>query len=267
MTAATVSRRAVTFPRILRSEWLKLQTLRSTWFTLLAAVLVLVIASGIIANHVHDNLAHGAVFRDPEDRDVLTLPFRGFGLSQLVMGVLGVLAITGEYATGTIRASFTAVPRRLPVLWAKVVVFALLGFTTMLAAAFGAFFLGQHLLGSYGVGLGAPHATRVVFALAGYLTLVGLLGLGLGGIVRATAGGIASLVGLLLVAPGILAALGTSWATSVSHYLPLNAGLAMFSDRPAIGGELSPTGGLLTMLAWVVASIVGAAVVISRRDA
>jgi ABC-2 type transport system permease protein len=257
----------LSFPRLLRSEWLKLKTLRSTWITLAAAIVVLVLASGLIANHLHGNLVDPHGVQDRGDRDLLTTPLRGFGVTQLIIGVLGVLSITGEYATGMIRATLTAVPKRLPVLWAKAVVFAALAFIAMLIASFAAFFTSQAVLGSYRLDLGAPHAPRVVIALAGYLALVGLLGLGLGFIVRSTAGGIASLVGLLLVAPGILAALGTSWATDLSHYLPLNAGQAMFSNMPATGGDLTPSGGLIVMIAWVVASVVGAAVVLARRDA
>jgi ABC-2 type transport system permease protein len=256
----------VSFPRLLRSEWLKLKTLRSTWVTLAAAVIFLVLAAGLIANHLHDNLLHPGSFNDPGDRDVLTTPLRGFGVTQLIVGVLGVLAVTGEYATGMIRATFTAVPRRLSVLAAKALVFGTLAFTAMLVAAGAAFFTGEQILGSFGVGLGAPSATRVVIALAGYLTLVGLLGVGLGFVVRSTAGGIASLVGLLLVAPGVLAALSTSWATTASHYLPLNAGQAMFSDTPAVGGALTPALGFLTMVVWVIASLLGAAFVVTRRD-
>jgi ABC-type transport system involved in multi-copper enzyme maturation permease subunit len=257
----------LSFPRIVRSEWLKLRTLRSTWITLGVAVVVLVLAAGLIANHLHGRLVHPRFFEDARDRDVLTTPLRGFGVTQLVVGVLGVLAITGEYATGMIRATLTAVPRRLPVLWAKLIVFAVLAFAAMLVATFAAFFTAQAILGSYGVGLGAPHAVRVVVALAGFLALVGVLGLGLGFIVRSTAGGIAALVGILLVAPGILSAFSTSWATTASHYLPLNAGQAMFSDTHPTGGELTPGGGTAVMAAWVVASVVGAAVLLTRRDA
>lgn len=256
----------VTFPRLVKSEWLKLKTLRSTWLTLGAAVFVLILASALIANHLHGDLVHPRPFDDPNDRDVLTTPLRGFGITQLFIGVLGVLSVTGEYATGMIRATLTAVPKRLPVLFAKLVVFALLGLIAMLIAAFGAFFTSQAVLGSYGMALGHGPSVRVVSALAGYLALVGLLGVGLGFIVRSTAGGVASLVGIILVAPGILAALGTSWATSASHYLPLNAGLAMFSDVAPQGGELSPGLGLVVMLAWVAASVLAAAVVLVKRD-
>ncbi len=264
---AALSGSRLTFPRLVRAEWLKLKTLRSTWITLTAAIVVLVLAAGLIANHLHSNLVNPGAFNDPGDRDVLTTPLRGFGVTQLIMGVLGVLSITGEYATGMIRATFVAVPKRLPVLWAKIVVFATLGFSAMLIAAFAAFFTSQQFLGSYGISLGSPHATRVVIALAGYLTLVGLLGLGLGFMVRSTSGGIAFLVGVLLVAPGILAALGTSWATSALHYLPLSAGQAMFSDTLPIGGELTPGGGLAVVVLWVAAAIFGAMVVVTRRDA
>ena len=256
----------LTFPRLLRSEWLKLKTLRSTWVTIGAAMVVLVLASFLIANNMHNHLGDARGF-DPEDRDVLTTPLRGFGPTQLIVGVLGVLAITGEYATGMIRASLAAVPKRLPVLWAKLLVFAGFAFVAMTIASFAAFFTSQQVLGSYGVDLSAPHAVRVLFALAGYLTLVGLFGLGLGFIVRSTSGAIASLVGLLLVAPGILAAIGTTWSSDVQHYLPLSAGVAMFSDRPPTGGDLTPGGGLVTMLLWVAASLIGAAIMLTKRDA
>ena len=115
--------------------------------------------------------------------------------------------------------------------------------------------------------LSSPHATRVVLALGSYLAMIGLLGLGLGFIVRSTAGGIASLVGILLVAPGVLAALGTSWAASISHYLPLNAGQAMFNDQPVLGGDLTPGAGTLVMIAWWVGAALVAGVLVRTRDA
>lgn len=261
------SRGRLGFGRLLRSEWLKIATLRSSWVTLGGAVIVLVLAAGLIANHLHGNLADAQPLRDPGDRDVLTTPLRGFGITQLIMGVLGVLSVTGEYATGMIRATLTAVPKRWPVLTAKFIVFALFAVVAMLIASFAAFFVSQSVLGSYGLGLSAPHAVQVLVGLAGYLTLVGLLGIGLGFVVRSTAGGIASLVGILLVAPGILAALGTSWATTASHYLPLSAGQAMFADQPPQAGELTVSGGLLTMTLWVLGTAAAGLAVLVRRDA
>lgn len=261
------ARASLTFPRVLRSEWLKLATLRSTWLTLGGAVVVLVLAAGLIANRLHGNLLDPRPFGDPGDRDVLTTPLRGFGITQLIVGVLGVLTVTGEYSTGMIRSSLTAVPRRLPVLVAKLAIFALVGFAAMAAASFTAFLVSQRVLGRFGVGLSAPHALQVCLGLAGYLTLVGLLGVGLGFVLRSTAGGVASLVGILLVAPGILAALGTSWATTTSHYLPLSAGQAMFSDHAPTAGELSAGGGLLTMTLWVFGAAIAAAAALVRRDA
>lgn len=259
----------LSFPRLLRSEWIKLRTLRSTWLTLGAAVLVLVVAAGLIANFVHGNLVHPQPGRgsDPGDRDVLTAPLRGFGVTQLIVGVLGVLVVSGEYATGMIRASLIAVPKRLPVLAAKALVFGALAFASMLTAAFAAFFVAQAVLGSYRIGLSAPSVMRVLVALAGYLTLVGLLGVGIAFIVRSTAGSIASLVGILLVAPGVLAALGTSWAATASHYLPLAAGQAMFADQPGDPGTLSPGRGTLVMLAWVLTSLLTATALLTARDA
>lgn len=265
MTAPTRSR--LSFRRLLHSEWLKLLTLRSTWVTLAGACFVLVLASGLIANRLHSNLVGARPFGDAGDRDVLTTPLRGFGITQLIVGVLGVLAVTGEYSTGMIRSTLTAVPRRVPVLAAKLLVFGVLTFTAMTAAAFVAFAVSQQVLGSFGVNLSAPHAVQVLLGLAGYLTLVGLLGLGLGFIVRSTAGGIATLVGILLVAPGILAALGTSWATTLSHYLPLSAGQAMFSDHPPTSGELTSSAGLLTMILWPMAAAVAGSLLLLRRDA
>jgi ABC-type transport system involved in multi-copper enzyme maturation permease subunit len=256
----------LSFPRVVRSEWLKLRTLRSTWLTLGFAVVVLVLAAGLIAHHVHSEFLHPQGFEDPNDRDPLTTPLRGFGVSQLVVGVLGVLAVTGEYATGTIRATFSAVPRRLPVLWAKVLVFSALTFVTMLVATLAAFFTAQSQLGSFRIGLDAPNALRVLIALAGYLALVGILGLGLGFVVRSTAGGVASLVGILLVAPGILAAINTSWSNRIGHYLPLSAGLSMFNDTRPTGGALSSSAGTIVMCIWAAAAVIAAAVLVATRD-
>jgi ABC-2 type transport system permease protein len=251
--------------RAITSEWVKLSTLRSTWITLAAAVIgtigVGALASWAIAahwSHLHaDERAHFSP---------ITQSLTGVYLAQLAIGVLGVLVITGEYSTGMIRATLTAVPRRLPVLWAKLTVYSAMTFVITLAAAFVAFFVGQALLGSHGTSLSAPHAVRAVVGVALYLTVVGVLALSLGFIVRSTAGGIASLFGLLLVLPVIGHVLPSSWQVHVLPYLPNDAGGALYSLHPD-PGTLAPWTGFAVMCAWGVAAVVVAAAMLRRRDA
>jgi hypothetical protein len=190
----------------------------------------------------------------------------GYHLAQLAVGVLGVLLISGEYATGMIRATFAAVPHRLPVLWAKAALYAVVTFVLMLIAAFAAFLGGQQFLSSHGTTLSATHALRDVIGVAGYLTLIGVLAVALGFIIRSTAGGIATLFGLLLVLPGIGQVLPTSWQLHTLPYLPSNAGASMFTESTD-PGSLSAGGGLFVLCLWVVAGLVGAAVLVKRRDA
>ena len=264
MTAVTVS--PVTQVRVLRSEWIKFRSLRSSAFTLLAAV-VAMIAIGWIVGYAMN--AHWASI-DPDEKarfEPIARSLIGVNLAQLAIGVLGVLLITGEYATGMIRATFSAVPTRLPVLWAKALLYAVITFVLMLASAFAAFLGGQHFLASHGTTLSAPHAVESVFGVALYLTLVGLLALALGFIVRSTAGGIATYVGLLLVLPGIGQVLPTSWRNHSLPYLPSNAGASMFSPRPEDPAALSAGTGLVVLVLWVVVALVIAVVLVKRRDA
>jgi ABC-2 type transport system permease protein len=269
-TPAPTSRPAVAvFPvtqrRVLTSEWIKMRSLRSTGITLLAAVVAMVALGWLVgwATNAHwDSMDPGerAGF-NPIDRSLA-----GYHLAQLAVGVLGVLLITGEYATGMIRATFGAVPRRLPVLWAKALLYAVVTFVLMLVAAFLAFVGGQHFLSAHGTTLGAPHAVRAVIGAAGYLTLIGVLAVALGFLVRSTAGGIATLFGLILVLPGIGQVLPASWQQHTLPYLPSNAGASIFTLHTDTG-MLSAGAGLLVLCLWVVAGLALAAVVVKRRDA
>lgn len=255
----------VTPGRVLTSEWIKMRSLRSTGFTLLAAV-VAMIAIGWIVGWATN--AHWASM-DPGERarfNPIDRSLAGVNLAQLAVGVLGVLLITGEYATGMIRATFAAVPHRLPVIWAKSVLYAVVTFVLMLFSALVAFIIGQHFLASHGTTLGATHALRAIIGVATYLTLIGVFAVALGFIIRSTAGGIATLFGLLLVLPGIGQVLPQSWQDHTLPYLPSNAGASMFtvvSDPNA----LSPGAGLTVLCVWVAAALLIAAVVVKRRDA
>ncbi len=251
--------------RVLRSEWIKLRSLRSTALTLLAAV-VAMIALGMLVGWATN--AHWASMR-PEERagfNPIDRSLAGVNLAQLAIGVLGVLLITGEYATGMVRATFAAVPRRLPVLWAKAGLYAVVTFVLMLVSAFLAFLVGQHFLASHGTTLSAPHAWRAIVGVAVYLTLVGVLAVAFGFLIRSTAGGIATLFGLLLVLPGIGQLLPSSWQVHTLPYLPSNAGSSIFSAHPD-PTALSAGTGLLVLCIWVVVALAAAAVVLKRRDA
>lgn len=255
----------VTQARALHSEWIKLRSLRSTTLTLLTG-LVLMVALGWIFGWATDANWSDLSPDEQTSFSPIDTTLAGYNLAQLAIGVLGVLLVTGEYATGMIRATFGAVPRRLPVLWAKAALYAGVTFALMLAAAAVAFVGGQQLLGVHGTGLAADGAVRAIVGVAGYLALVGVFSVALGFIIRSTAGGVAILFALLLVLPTLGLLLPTSWRENILPYLPSNAGATMFSARtPA--DALSPTTSLLVLLAWVVAALAGAAMVLKRRDA
>lgn len=251
--------------RVITSEWIKFSTLRSTWITLLVAMVGTVGVGALASWGANNHWSH----MGPDELATfspISQSLLGVNLAQLAVGVLGVLIISGEYATGMIRATLAAVPKRLPVLWAKLGVFSGVVFVVSLASAFLAFFLGQALLSSHGVGLGAPHALRAVVGVALYLTVAGALAMGIGFAVRSTAGGIASVFGLLLVLPGLGHALPSSWQPHILPYLPSNAGSSLFTLHPD-AGSLGPWTGLAVMCLWAAAAIGGGAMLLKRRDA
>ncbi|MCM2421991.1 ABC transporter permease [Streptomyces sp. RKAG293] len=255
----------VTQLRVLHSEWIKLRTLRSTLVTLTAAVVVM-IGLGLLFCAVS---ANRWPHMDPGERlrfSAAGVSVRGFLLAQLAVAVLGVLVVSGEYATGMIRATLAAVPRRLPVLWAKAAVYTAVTFLAMTTASLIAFLAGQAILSSQHIGtsLGAPGAARMVFGAGLYLTVVGLLSVALGTLIRSTAGGIATVFGLLMVLPLLTEALPTTW--SISEYLPSNAGQALLAAHrePHI---LAPWTGFAVFCLYTAVALAAAAAALERRDA
>ena len=255
-----------------RMEWVKLRTVRSTYWTLLFALVAAVgISAAVCAVHV--NRYNHLSLADRLEFDSVRFSLAGLQLSQLALGVLGALVVTNEYTTGVIRATLAAVPQRRTVLAAKAVVFSAVVFVVGEVASFVAFFVGQAILSSKHLEthLGAPGVLRAVIGGGLYLTVLGLLALGLGFLVRHTAGAIATLFGLLLVLPGIVAALPQSWQDTIERWLPVNAGQAIFRHgREAIGGgvhSLAPWTGLGVFCAYAAAALIAAAVLLNRRDA
>jgi ABC-2 type transport system permease protein len=257
----------VTQLRVIRSEWAKFWSLRSSYIALAATVVGMiglgVLFSAVTAGHWPVMRAAQKLRFDPTDTSM-----RGFELAQLVIGVLGVLMVTGEYGTGMIRASMAAAPKRLPVVWAKTVVFAVIVFVLGEVTSFAAFLSGQALLSSQHIqtSLGAPDVLRAVFGTGLYLTVVGLLGVALGWIIRSTAGGIATLFGLLLVLPALGEALPDSWAQHVNPYLPSTAGQSLTAVHPD-PGLLAPWTGFGVFCLYAVIAFTAAAILVKQRDA
>jgi ABC-2 type transport system permease protein len=265
--AAANVRIGVTPARVLRSEWTKLWSLRSTRWALLLSV-VSMAGLGIVISAVQ--MAHWNQM-SPGDRatfNPIDVSLGGWHIAELAIGVLGVLVITGEYSTGQIRSTFAAVPHRLPVLWAKVIVYAAVTMTLMLAASLIAFFGSQPILRQHHVqtSFSSPHVARCVIGAALFMTAAGLLGVALGALVRNTAGGIATFAGVMFVLPGITAILPNSWGDSISPYLPLNAGTSIISLH-ADPHTLTAWPGYLLFCGYTATALAVSAILLTRRDA
>jgi ABC-2 type transport system permease protein len=257
----------VTQTRVIVSEWTKLHSLRSTRWSLLVAVVLTIGLPAIFAAVTSSHWAHMGL-HERADRHPLDIALGGVNLSQLAIGVLGVLVITGEYATGMIRASFTAVPKRLPVLWAKIAVFAVVSFALMLPSVLVSFWASQAILSNIEplqTSLSAHGVLRSVVGGAVYLMLFGIFCLALGAIVRNTAGGIAVFVALFFVIPPLLNVFPTSWQNGINPWIPNSAFRSIFQLTHS-SHSLSPAGGLAVSLGYVAFAVGVAAVLLVRRD-
>lgn len=256
----------VTQRRVALSEWTKLRSVRSTQWSLFAA-LVLIIGIGILACAVFESRWPHLSPGDRRDFHPLRASLAGVNFGELAIGVLGVLVITAEYSTGMIRATISAVPKRLPVLWGKALVFGAVAFAVTLPAVFIVFFAGQSILSGQHIDIGISHpgVMRALFGAALFLTVMGLFGLGIGAIIRNTAGGIATLAGIVFVLPPVVSLLPSSIANSVDPYLPSNAGGAIWTINPD-PNTLAPWTGFALFCAYAALALVIAAVLMRRRD-
>jgi ABC-type transport system involved in multi-copper enzyme maturation permease subunit len=256
----------VTQRRVALSEWTKLRSVRSTRWSLFATWL-LIIGIGILACTVFETRWTHLSLHERLDFHPLRASLVGVNFAQLALGVLGVLVITAEYSTGMIRATFSAVPKRLPVLWGKALVFGAVAFVVSLPAVFIVFFAGQAILSGQHIDIVISHpgVVRALFGAALFLTVMGLFGLGLGAIVRNTAAGIALLAGIVFVLPPIVGLLPSSVSDSINPYLPSNAGGAVWTINPD-PNTLAPWAGLALFAGYAALTIAIAAVLLNRRD-
>ena len=200
--------------------------------------------------------------------DPTAVSLAGVQLAQLAVGVLGVLLVTGEFATGLIRVSFAAVPRRLPLLWAKAIVFGLATLAVAVSATLAAFLVGQSILAAerLEVTLDHPGVARAVLGSALYLCLVGLLGLGLGAFLRGTAAAVAALLGLLLGPQLLVGFLPAAWSDRAYRFLPVPAGSAVANVEPD-PAALAPWTGFGLFCLYTAVTLGLAAWRLRRRDA
>lgn len=263
----------LTFPRIVRSEWIKFRTLRSTIWTLAVTVVVMV---GIVTLFSMVGAARSDGTAGGEVGGSITVFYTAAFLAQLAVVVLGALAITGEYSTGMIRSTLAAVPRRLPALWAKGVVLA--GSIFVVSAVAVAISLGvmQLFLGAKGFApdLGDSETVRILVGTPLYLSAIALFAFAVGAVLRHSAGALTTVLGLLLVIE-LLFTIPWKPLQMISPFLPGTAGSRLLLPQAqidamaqgSVGPVLGPWAGFAVLLAWVAVFLAGAAVLLKKRNA
>ena len=263
------TRYKVTERRVLRAEWFKFWTLRSSWITLAVAAVVM-LGFGWIASASYSPGQTQSVGGPPGSStvtDVVGLALSGTNLALLAIGVLGVLFGASEYSTGLIKATLAAVPKRWPVLAAKAAVIGTVSLVAATAGAFLAFLVGATAVDdSIALTLGDSGVVRSLLGAGVYLALVGVLSVGLGMLLRSVASSVAVLIGTFLLLPNLIGLLPDSLNDAISSYLPSNAGSSMMSLTTG-SGSLSPSAGFAVMVGWVVLVLGAAAYQLRRRDA
>ena len=251
----------------LAAEWIKLRSVRSTYL-ILAAAAVAAVAIGYLVTH--SDVTHWATMTAQAKAafDPVSDSFSGLGLAQLAFGTLGVLVISSEYATGLIRTTFTAVPRRRAVLAAKATIAGAVSLAAGEAIAFATFFTGQQALSAQHlqVTLAHPGALRGVLAAGFYLAVMAWAGLGLGTLIRHTAGAITTMTAVVFLLPKIVHALPAPWNAQAGKYTLDLAAQQMIAQHPA-PGYFGAGPSFLIVAAYAAAALAAAAILITRRDA
>ncbi|GAA2234293.1 MULTISPECIES: ABC transporter permease [Streptomyces] len=249
----------VTPLRVLRSEWHKFRTLRSTWITLaVTSALTTAMGAGLAA--AYDGTGEGSM-------DTVLFVLLGTQFAQINLGVLGILATAGEYSTGQIRATMTAVPRRLPVLFSKAAVLAAVALPLTLATNLLTFPLAQSFLTGtdQAASFGDPGVLRALAGNAAGLTLLAVLALGIGALVRSVPMAIGVFIGIVMILPEVLAVLPYALVDDAARYFPGKALEALTTAQP-MPGTAAPGAALLAMALWTTAVLTLASAVLRRRD-
>jgi ABC-2 type transport system permease protein len=255
---------------LLRSEWTKIRSLRSS---VAALVLLVVTTIGFTALFVGLTVGQWDKLDRVQKLTYQLDPTRlilgaGFQLSQLAVCVLGVLVIANEYSSGTIRASLLAVPHRTPMLMAKAAVFAVVVFVVGEIAALGAFAVGAPILHSkVPIGIGDPGVLKAILGAGLYGAVLGVFSIAIGAIVRHTAGGIAGIIAFVLVLAPLTQLIPGSIGDHVYAYLPTSAGQLMINVRQGPNDLLTPWQGFGVMCLWTAVLMLVANYMLRHRDA
>ncbi|MFI9719334.1 ABC transporter permease [Streptomyces sp. NPDC052396] len=251
--------------QVLRSEWTKIRSVRSTVWTLGIAVLVTVGLGALISKLAGDDYAKLSL-RDKFTFDPTFISFAGMGLGQLALIVFGVLVVANEYSTGMIRTSLAAVPQRGVFLFSKITIAALLALVIGMATSFLTFFLGQAMLGDHRAHLGDPGVLRAVIGGGLYMTLITVFSMGVAAMLRSPMLSLGILMPFFFLISNILQ--GVSATRKVAEYLPDKAGQKVMQVVPsAESTPYGPWGGLGIMVLWVAAALLGGYAVLKKRDA
>jgi ABC-2 type transport system permease protein len=259
------------FGHYMRAEWTKIRSVQSTMWSLIAFVVVAVGFSTLVAAVIaHDWNAPG---NHPNHARLVTDPTSlifgaGFGLGQLAICVLGAIVITSEYSSGAIRASLLAVPHRISWLAAKAVVFALIDCVLSAITVFAVFFISTAILHSHvDITLSQPNVLRATIGAVLYLTVLGLFALAVGGLIRHTAGAIASVIALVIVVPPLVSLIPGTIANHIHGYLPTVAGELVTQTTQQSGDVLSAWQGFGVFCLWTAALLFACGWLLVRRDA
>jgi ABC-type transport system involved in multi-copper enzyme maturation permease subunit len=257
----------------LRSEFTKIRSVRSTYWTLAAMVIITIGISALLSwGRIQDYASQPAFVQAHMAVQIRAraTEFSMFGLilGQLVIAVLGALTITAEYSTGMIRTSLSVMPRRETVYVAKALVFTGVALVAGLVTSFGSYFVGQAIFATHHLNssIGQPGVLRAVIGGGLFLGACGLLSFGIGALLRHTAGAITASVALLFVLFVLSGFLPNSWAVHVDKWIPLNAGGAIWENLSGVN-MFSPWVGFGVFCCYAAAAVVAGGILFHLRDA
>lgn len=275
MSTATISEPRTSLPAsatlsfggVLRAERIKFFSLRSTWWSFGVYVAISIGLAALMGSTFWEDGANIPA----EQQTALVLQVATFGVffGQLILATLGVLVIGGEFSTGMIRSSLTAVPKRIPVLVAKAIVLGVSAFVLGIVAALASYAVGGAFLASFGVtaSLADPDLWVPLLGSGLYLAVVSVFALGVGTIVRSSAGGITAAIGAIILLPIVLMMLPVEWLQDLQPYLLMNAGLASFGMNGFVASDLSTAANLIVIGIWAAVPLIVGGVLLKRRDA